>query len=130
MYVTAIIQRLKESEQDFEWYPTTPEMLEAIRADMWSVFCPYNAKDDKLTCSVLDVGAGNGSALKALTQGKKYAIEKSKILLSTLDKDIFVVGTDFTQQTLIDKKVDVVLSNPPYCQQRLKIDPLFHLCNG
>ena len=66
--------------------------------------------------SLLDCGAGDGRVLDTLMNGLKYAIEKSKILVQSLSKDIFVVGTDFTQNTLIDKKVDVIFSNPPYSE--------------
>lgn len=43
-----------------------------------------------------------------------YAIEKSKILIERAPKDVIIVGTDFYQNTLIDKKVDVIFCNPPY----------------
>ncbi|WP_261887485.1 class I SAM-dependent methyltransferase [Vibrio aerogenes] len=118
MSVTALVQQLKSSNQDFEWYPTTDEMLDCIHQDLFSTYCCYARPDDKVTCSVLDIGAGNGKALNRLTEGKKFAIEKSKPLLNTLDKDIFVVGTDFHQQTLIDKKVDVIFCNPPYSEYK------------
>ncbi|USD35635.1 MULTISPECIES: class I SAM-dependent methyltransferase [Vibrio] len=114
MSTNAMVKLLKSEQADFEYYPTTPEMLQAIRDDLWKIHCPYNREDDYLSCSVLDCGAGDGSALATLTKGKKYAIEKSKPLLNAMHKDVFVVGTDFTQNTLIDKKVDVVFSNPPY----------------
>jgi len=42
------LQRLKENGQDFEWYPTTDEMIDAI---FW-------ASGD--LGSVLDIGAGDG----------------------------------------------------------------------
>ncbi len=113
--VVSMVKVLKEQEADFEWYPTTMEMLDVIRADMRGIYNPYD-RDEKLTCSVLDIGAGNGSALEALTFGKKYAIEKSKPLLNSLDKKIVVVGTEFMQNTLIDKRVDVCFSNPPYSE--------------
>jgi len=45
---------------------------------------------------------------------RKYAIEKSRVLIEALPSDIFVIGTDFHQQTLIDKEVDVIFCNPPY----------------
>lgn len=31
-----------------------------------------------------------------------------------MDRSIFIVGTEFDEQTIIDKKVDIVFSNPPY----------------
>ncbi len=117
---TTVLERVRESGQDFEWYPTTREMLEVVAKDIAIEFkADY---DDKVrSFSVLDIGAGNGSALQILSEltnnlGQKYAIEKSKILVDSLPSDVFVVGTDFHQQTLIDKQVDVVFCNPPYSE--------------
>ena len=36
--------------------------------------------------------------------------------MNSLDSDIFVVGTDFHQQTFIDKKMNVIFCNPPYSE--------------
>jgi len=102
-----LVKALKENDEDFEWYPTTSEIIGVIKSDI-----EENNHDPHL--SVLDCGSGDGRVLNALTKGKKYAIEKSRRLLNALGKDIFVVGTDFESQTLIDKKVSVVFSNPPY----------------
>lgn len=111
MSTGVIVKRLKECSEDFEYYPTTERMLEAIKTDIVKKF---GASDSgEVYDSVLDVGAGCGSALNYLTMGKKYAIEKSRTLLSLLPNDVFVVGTDFESQTLIDKRVDLVFSNPP-----------------
>ncbi len=107
--MNALVAELKDNQQDFEWYPTTDEIIEAIKNDL------ENQKLDG-KYSVLDCGAGDGRVLNALTEGRKYAIEKSKPLLNALDRKIFVVGTDFVEQTLIDKRVDVVFSNPPYSE--------------
>ncbi|ACC98521.1 hypothetical protein Emin_0968 [Elusimicrobium minutum Pei191] len=117
---TALITQLKESGQDFEFYPTTKEMVATI-------YC--NAKERNID-SVLDIGAGNGGFLNefaALCKSEKeggreitkYAIEKSDILMSRYPADIFILGTDFHQQTLIDKKVDMIFCNPPYSQYEL-----------
>ena len=100
-----LVDEIKMQDQDFEWYPTTQEILDTIRNDM-----------DEEHLSVLDIGAGDGRSLQALTNGKRYAIEKSKPLIQAMDKSVFIVGTDFEQQTLIDKKVDVVFCNPPYSE--------------
>lgn len=116
----ALITQLKESGQDFEFYPTTKEMIVAIY---------QNAKDRSIS-SVLDIGAGNGGFLnefaalfksdkKRSCQIDKYAIEKSDILMSQYPADIFILGTDFHRQTLVDKKVDMVFCNPPYSQYEL-----------
>lgn len=104
-----LIHQNIEAGDDFEWYPTTNDMITAIEKHLESVV-------DKKDFSVLDCGAGDGRVLNALAKGNKYAIEKSKTLLNALDKSIYVVGTDFQHQTLIDKKVDIVFSNPPYSE--------------
>lgn len=107
-----LVSIVKAHNEDFEFYPTTQAMIEHIEHDLRAQ--THTRSDERLTCSVLDVGAGSGSFLAGLGDGKKYAIEKSKPLLAELKKEVFVVGTDFDSQTLIDKRVDVVVSNPPY----------------
>jgi len=100
-----LVEKLKANGEDFEFYPTTREIIAAVDRNMAE------------GCSILDVGAGRGDVLKGLRKPKDlYAIEKSQILISHLPKEVFVVGTDFHRQTLIDKKVDVVFSNPPYSE--------------
>lgn len=103
-----VLAEVVSTGNDFEWYPTTDEIIVTIKSDLSKEFdCKY---------SLLDCGAGDGRVLKALSGGEKYAIEKSKPLLNLLDPDIFVVGTEFKEQTLLDKKVDVIFSNPPYSE--------------
>jgi len=120
MNAVKIVKELKENEQDFEWYPTTSEILKPIARDIKSE--KYNG------CSILDIGAGNGQVFNILydminvvdEHGQnsfsmtKYAIEKSRILIDKMPDDVFVIGSDFHKQTLIDKKVDVIFCNPPY----------------
>lgn len=105
----ALVAELKNDEQDFEWYPTTNEMLDAIRQDMRSI-------DIGKYASMLDCGAGDGRTLRYLTKGDKYAIEKSKPLLQAIKHDVSIVGTNFHHQTLIDKRVDVIFCNSPYSE--------------
>lgn len=113
-----LVQQLKENGEDFEFYPTTASIAHAIYAKL------------DAGSNILDIGAGNGNFFRLLENmdrerksrdeyaklkvGNKYAIEKSTILLNNLDSDVAVIGTDFSRQTLIDKKVDVIFSNPPY----------------
>lgn len=105
-----IVKKLKENNQDFEWYPTTNEIIESVKK------CLESNYDHWQSLSVLDCGAGDGRVLNKLTKGKKYAIEKSTELISLLPSDVFIVGTEFKEQTLIDKSVDVVFCNPPYSE--------------
>lgn len=114
------IEDLKEASQDFEWYPTTNEMIHAVGSKIY-----------KDTESILDIGAGDGRVLEGLDRIywkrwrdaseteytsciKKFAIEKSAIHNQNMPADIAIIGTDFYKQTLIDKKVDVIFCNPPY----------------
>jgi len=100
---------LKESGEDFEWYPTTNEMISVVFRSCGNI------------SSVLDIGAGDGRVLVMLEKllkknVKKYAIEISQVHIENMPPDISIVGTDFRRQTLIDKKVDVVFCNPPYSE--------------
>ncbi len=105
-----LVETIKHENQDFEWYPTTNEMLEIVKKDFSEEFWRSGAP------SVLDCGAGDGRALNYLTEGTRYAIEKSQPLIQAMDKSIFIVGTEFKEQTLIDKSVDVIFCNPPYSE--------------
>jgi hypothetical protein len=104
------VQQLKDCEQDFEWYPTTDQIIQRIKLDTEGEF-RYQSM------SVLDCGAGDGRVLTELTpKGEKYAIEKSTLLHSKMSPNITLVGTEFREQTLIDKQVEVIFSNPPYSE--------------
>ena len=137
--MNGLLAKVKQNNEDFEWYPTTNEIIEALYKDILSL--------DESTSSILDIGAGDGNVFKVLTQLSKdhkekvadiprenrngnyqyynyvetfnptfYAIEKSKTLIQAMDKDVFVVGSDFNEQSLIDKKVDCIYCNPPYSE--------------
>jgi len=115
----SLIKEVKENQEDFEWYPTTNEILDVMFNDI-----------DSRYFSILDIGAGNGKVFSRLEEllktnakdeydkfnVKKYAIEKSQTLIENMPKDVFIVGTDFNEQTLIDKKVDIIFCNPPYTE--------------
>lgn len=105
MSINALINELKENNQDFEFYPTSKEMLQTIE--------PYMDNE-----TVLDIGCGNCNFKKYLGHKikKYYVIEKSKILLKQLDTDTICLGTDFQSNTLIDKKVTTIFCNPPYSE--------------
>jgi hypothetical protein len=118
--MNALIQDLKENGQDFEFYPTTDEILrDAVKAikDTAEEYHGhyYNRPDFK---SVLDIGAGNGKALEAFRAALPgldcFAIEKSGILRGQLPNDVYVIGTEFEQQSLFSKGVDFIFCNPPY----------------
>jgi len=125
----ALLCEVKRAEEDFEWYPTTKEIIHALYTDILD-----ESKSEKNTryphVDMLDIGAGNGKVFNVFREisssiedeinkvsiSKAYAIEKSMTLINAMNDDIFIIGTDFWQQTLIDKKMDVVFSNPPYSE--------------
>ena len=124
-----LIQEIKSNDEDFEWYPTTFEIVDKIAAKM--------ARSDSHIMSILDIGCGNGGFFEKLDRTdhfynddwkhhnhnsklskhySKYGIEKSNILANELPDDIVLLGSDFHSNTLIDKKVDVIFCNPPYSE--------------
>jgi hypothetical protein len=117
-----LIESLKEKAEDHEFYPTTNEILDALtdhirkQRPQYTHHKNYASRSD-LT-SVLDIGAGNGKVLIALREKAQFktlhAIEKSPSLCAQLNKDILITGTDFYEQSLVTKNVDVVYCNPPY----------------
>lgn len=150
--ITKIIETLKSSNEDFEFYPTTREIIEAM---YWDLFGDKREGEGTYRCesknvSLLDIGAGTCkvfSTIKAIADEQptlnewyyrnaedkswrseherlanrvnitKYmAIEKSQTLIDAMPHDVFVVGTEFNENTLIDKRADVVFCNPPYSQ--------------
>ena len=126
-----LLDKLKENNQDFEFYPTNSRMIATI--------CNYFGRQLK-DKTILDIGAGNGnfftkldSEIKkvmniAIQNGAdkrdinfnihKFAIEKSEILIEQMPNDITIIGADFQQQTLIDKDFDYIFCNPPYSEFR------------
>lgn len=117
---SALLRRVIGSEDDREWYPTTDEIIEAVKNDIDALSknrkYHFDFEVGVRNPSVLDCGAGDGRVLKALTKGSKYAIEISRPLIDSLSSDIFVVGTNFHEQTLLDKDADLTFCNPPYSQ--------------
>lgn len=109
----SVVNHLKNKQEDFEWYPTTQEIIETVKASIEAQYTSHISLD---RYSLLDCGAGDGRVLNQLANGSKYAIEKSKSLLGLLDRNISIIGTDFHETTLIDKKVDVIFCNPPYSE--------------
>lgn len=116
-----LLTQIKANNEDNEWYPTTNEMINIIKRDLEDVYNISSRSRDgiekeekRIFKSALDIGAGDGRVLKAITHGKKYAIEKSKILQQAMPADIFIIGTDFDTQTLIDKPTNFIFCNPPY----------------
>lgn len=129
-----LVTQLKDAGQDFEFYPTTNEIIRALIQDITMLKdirydgCRSRGKLE----SFLDIGAGSGKVLRAVRAFRQpryegssemvgvlhefYAIEKSPILCDQLDAEIFIVGTEFHEQNLTSKAIDVTFCNPPYSE--------------
>lgn len=129
MHQTELLLALKEADQDFEFYPTTNKIIEALAADLNHHITSneYNWRRNDHANSMLDIGAGNGKVLAGIKAHAGrfenlgsirtfYAIEKSPILCGAMPDDIFVIGTDFLEQSLMSKTASITYSNPPYKQ--------------
>ena len=125
MNTKEIVKVLKENNEDFEFYPTTDEIIQCIIAKVASRYNDY--------VNILDVGCGNGKTLQKLGRylsnensglnsnrvTKLLGIEKSGALRSVCSSDIGIVGCDFLQSNLSNKKLGFVFCNPPYSQFEL-----------
>lgn len=114
-----LLAELKQNNQDFEFYPSTKEMLECVFND--AVTKKFRTNPLGSWRSVLDIGAGTALFKEVLDEHDEdrityYAIEKSEIITQNYKSDIVVIGTDFYENTLIDKKADIVFCNPPYSE--------------
>jgi len=109
--MTALLKQVQREEQDYEWYPTTEEIILKVFED---------AEPRLDVNAVLDVGAGDGKVLGRFADDfdpdKLYAIERSPILIKHMPKDVIVIGTDFHEQSFYDKTVDITFCNPPYSE--------------
>lgn len=123
----AVLAEVKAAGEDFEWYPTTSEIIrdvcKAIPQYVGGSYERRYSASREVGC-ILDVGAGDGKVLEAIKrdiEGKGrsvslYAIEKSAVLIQRLDPSVYIIGTEFEAQSLYSKKMDVIFSNPPYSQ--------------
>lgn len=147
-----LVTTLKQNNQDFEFYPTTKEMIKAVYDDFCLHRKYYYGNGYKDIKSFLDIGCGTCNFLTYMAEledeaeaefnrreklkrlhaeanGEYYreevwrqgwfeyfVMEKSKILIDRLPKDTVILGTDFNQNTLIDKPVDAIFCNPPYSE--------------
>lgn len=142
MSANPIINDLKTNNQDFEFYPTTNEILAVLHTDIKKVIntvkndynrFSYNEREslntftehkgDKAIYKIerfLDIGSGSGKVSRYLKENdfniySNFAIEKSKLLADSLVIDGFnLIGRDYYEISLIDKSFDIVFTNPPY----------------
>jgi hypothetical protein len=123
-----VVKDLRNKGEDYEWYPTTNEILMDLHNDIRHNKLGYHGKPEHQSITLLDIGAGNCKLFDTfndlsdksqerndtLSINRYMAIEKSQHLINLMPSEVFIVGTDFHENTLIDKKADVVFCNPPY----------------
>jgi len=123
MSVQNLVKELKENNEDNEFYPSTKEMVKVI-------YDKIQANSYRKSLKVLDIGCGTCNFGKYFNefvqQGNNrevskistyLGIEKSKILINKLlETDTILVGTDFNNTYLLDKKADIYFCNPPYSE--------------
>lgn len=134
---------LRAAGTEFEWYPTTQEILTCIKNDLLSYGKEnYNYRysywaghklvqfkhefEDQKTVDVveidsfLDAGAGDGRVLeffdmKPCRLKQKYGIEIARVQADDLiRRGVSLIGRDYFETVLIDKEFGVCFSNPPY----------------
>lgn len=105
-----MLKSIKEVNQDFEWYPTTEEMINSL----------INGINEKYLKNALDIGAGDGRVLDMLASklsvDKLYSIEKSEPLIQAMSRKILNIGRDFWETSLIEKQAELIFCNPPYSE--------------
>jgi hypothetical protein len=139
---TKKLRVLEAGHEDFEWYPTTPEIMEAMKKDIWAYLrghksdysshwtnnenikikteYPYafqeGKKSETLTIgSFLDIEAGDGRVLDFLEADKKYGIEIARAQADDLIRHgVFLIGRDFWIADLMNDSYGLIFSNPPF----------------
>jgi hypothetical protein len=153
---SAKIRALRSAGEDMEWYPTTPEIMQAMEKDIWAylrsykdgyfdrhnrervtIHTDYNWKNNKQVknehlsiTSFLDIGAGDGRVLDFFKATKKYGIEIARLQADDLiRKGVFIIGRDYYDVTLIDQYYGLIFSNPPFSQFEQWVSKILFECN-
>ena len=110
MSLLETVSVLKQNNEDFNWYPTTDRIIDAIKIDLLKM-------PTKREPVFMDIGCGDGRVLMEVPSSSswiKLGIEKSMTHIRSLDPSIVIVGRDVFTDSLIDKRCDYVYSNPDF----------------
>ena len=134
---------LQAAGEDYNWYPTTQEILTCIKNDLLSYGqANYNYRysywgghklvqfkheyENQKTVDIVEIdsflecGAGDGRVLeffdmKPCRIKQKYGIEIARVQADDLiRRGVSLIGRDYFETVLIDKEFGVCFSNPPY----------------
>ncbi|HAS6026887.1 class I SAM-dependent methyltransferase [Vibrio vulnificus] len=124
---TSLVKQLKKGNEDFEFYPSTQEQIQAIIDDVNLLLESHTfSKTSKEQLRIVDIGAGDGRVLNWLGEAlannpnetlfpQLFAIEKATLhTQSYREKGITLLGTDFYETNFISKQADIAFCNPPY----------------
>ena len=145
------IKALQASNEDYEFYPTTLEIMEAMKTDIrkylrshergyqarnkqgLDIKSHYDNKKEQQTLYIetfLDIGAGDGRVLNYFKADKKYGIEIARAQADDLIcKGTFLIGRNFYDTTLIDQYYSLVFSNPPFSDFERWVCKILYECN-
>jgi hypothetical protein len=147
---TKKLRTLEAGHEDFEWYPTTPEIMEAMKKDIWAylrghksdysshcennenvkIRTEYHKSETLYIHSFLDIGAGDGRVLDFLEADKKYGIEIAKGQADDLiRRGVFLIGRDFWIADLMNDDYGLVFSNPPFSRFEDWVVKILYECN-
>ena len=130
--VNQLVLELNENNEDYEFYPTTQEIVDCLVHKITRKRTFGRGEYECDYSSVLDIGCGNGAFFQKLDNTEplkvnreeynykllnlRYGIEKSSVLWEQIPDSIIMLGSDFHEQTLIDKEVELIFCNPPYSE--------------
>ena len=146
------IRMLRAADEDFEWYPTTPEIIAAMEQDIMSYLkshkndyssgwrggrdkvklsSDYDSSKKRLIIeSFLDIGAGDGRVLEHFNATEKYGIEIASAQADDLiRKGIFLIGRNFWDVSLVEQNYGLVFCNPPYSEYATWVNKILYECN-
>jgi SAM-dependent methyltransferase len=149
------LRALEAGHEDFEWYPTTPEIMEAMGKDIMDYLEKHenhyaskwrgrkegielrteysNDKEKSKRADIesfLDIGAGDGRVLEYFEANKKYGIEIARAQADDLiRRQVFLIGRNYWDVNLNDQSYSLIYSNPPFSQFDRWVNKILTECN-
>ncbi|OOR88631.1 hypothetical protein B0181_07905 [Moraxella caviae] len=117
MTTALLVKELKQNQEDFEFYPTTAEMIEAIKNDL-------DTAEIGSRITLFEIGAGDCRVNQAIADHLDaksvrvdiLAIEKAITHIKNFPRNVKFVGADFFETNLVAIKSSMVFCNPPYSE--------------
>lgn len=124
-----LVNILKDNQEDFEFYPTTEAIIDAIKSDLENKAYFHNSN-----IILLEIGAGDCRVTSALRDSNTYhvydalVVEKAITHIKNLPDNVTLVGTEFFETTLASIETDVIFCNPPFGQYDVWADNIIRNC--